>query len=145
MSRRLLTKYPMVDLGEMCNYDFYHLEHYNPWSVRKTSTHRKVNPNLPFAEPDAINPNGATWGLSDTRLVVAPARRQDFGPGGRPGFPGFLMFAGRVTYILPTVLFDTLGLAARKWLLRSRRVRSIVHGRPVTDWPRLVLTRWKER
>ena len=62
---RLMKKYEMVDLGKLTDYNFYHLEHYHPLVIRKTSTHRKVNPHLPFSQPDSLHPNAESWGLRD--------------------------------------------------------------------------------
>ena len=34
MIDRLREKYKLVNLGEIVEYDFYHLEHYHPWVPR---------------------------------------------------------------------------------------------------------------
>ena len=38
-----MSKYPIVNLGELVDYDFYHLDHYHPWGSRSSATHRRVN------------------------------------------------------------------------------------------------------
>src|SRR5207249_10629851 len=68
MINRLLRKYEVVKLGKLVNYDFYHLEHYHPRTTRKSSTHRKVNPHLPFSRPDTSYPNSENWGLMEYPL-----------------------------------------------------------------------------
>ncbi len=73
MIRRLLKQYPLFDLGLMTDYSFYHLEHYHPRRVRKSGTHRPVNPSRPFLDPDALRANDAAWGLADRHLAVVAA------------------------------------------------------------------------
>jgi hypothetical protein len=70
MILRLLPEYPMVNLGEMTDYDFYHLEHYHPFVPRMSSVYRKVNSNWRLD----FNPNGADWGLAEYSLTVEPCR-----------------------------------------------------------------------
>jgi hypothetical protein len=71
MVRRLLVRYKIVNLGKLVNYDFYHLEHYHPHTVRKSSTHRRVNPRFPFSQPDLLKPNDETWGLASYSLPTS--------------------------------------------------------------------------
>jgi hypothetical protein len=70
MILRLLPKYPMVNLGEMTDCDFYHLEHYNPFVPRMSSVYRKVNREWRLD----FNPNGADWGLAKHSLTIEPSR-----------------------------------------------------------------------
>jgi hypothetical protein len=63
IARLRMAKHEVVNLGKLVNYDFYHMEHYHPLTLRSSTTHRKVNPQQPFANPDRINPNGLNWGL----------------------------------------------------------------------------------
>jgi hypothetical protein len=73
LARRVLMKYEVIDLGALVGHDFYHLEHYHPRALRKSSSHRKVNPHLPFSDPKTFNPNGERWGLSHLDLALRPA------------------------------------------------------------------------
>jgi hypothetical protein len=68
MIDRLLTKYKMINLGKLVNYDFYHLEHYHPFVLRRSSVYRKVNPEIPFVNHEIINPNEQNWGLVQYHL-----------------------------------------------------------------------------
>jgi hypothetical protein len=70
MILRLLPKYPMVNLGEMTDCDFYHLEHYHPFVPRMSSIYRKVNREWRLD----FNPNGADWGLAKHSLTIEPSR-----------------------------------------------------------------------
>jgi len=145
MVKRLLPKHQIVDLGAMCNYDFYHLEHYYPWTPRRSSVYRKVNPHLPFSQPDAINPNGVSWGLSDHRLDMVPARARTEGGGSTVGAIAFLRFAGLMVRVLPATLYDWTGLTARITASRFQNTWRRLRGHPVGQWPGLVVTRWKAR
>lgn len=77
MITRLMKNYTVVNMGKLVDYSFYHLEHYHPLVPRRSSTHRMINPAPPFAEPDAINPNGIVWGLVQypfEKLLYSPDR-----------------------------------------------------------------------
>ena len=139
MIRRLLPKYEMVDLGKSSNYDFYHLEHYHPWSERKSSTHRKVNPHLPFSQPDTINPNGEDWGLSKYSLEILQAKTSPAQVAKRQPLARFMALMLRVG---PVILLDWIGLAFRQqlkaWKHRAKLLSDTVKGQPMLRWPGLV-------
>jgi hypothetical protein len=127
MIMRLLKKYEMVDLGKLSDYDFYHLEHYHPWTVRKSSAHRKVNPHLPFSQPDQMNPNGDTWGMKDYSLEILPGKNLDIEDQDR----SFLLL---MLSVGPVIAVDWIGLWAKrliqKWIRKSprSRLRRIMRG-----------------
>lgn len=144
MMRRLMSKYPMVDLGRMVGHDFYHLEHYHPWAVRKTSTHRKVNPHVPFSEPDEMNPNGGAWGLAAYPLSVASSVRQcDVLPS-----PTILPTLWRARFLSLLMVVGAQGVcdgvvkAARVWKTRADTAWRAIEGRPLLIWPRLLRDLW---
>lgn len=56
----------VVDLGDLIGVDFFHLEHYDPRTPRKTN--RKTNPEVPPTEPF---PNACSWGLNGYDLTTA--------------------------------------------------------------------------
>jgi len=62
MIGRLMPKYPMLDLGKLVDYDFYHLDHYHPSGSRRSSSHCKVNDGV--RAPLGFNPNGESWGCA---------------------------------------------------------------------------------
>jgi hypothetical protein len=75
MILRLLPKYPIINLGEMTDCDFYHLEHYHPFVPRMSSVYRRTNSRWRLD----YNPNGADWGLAQhsfkaiqSNLTLAP-------------------------------------------------------------------------
>lgn len=143
MILRLLPKYEMEDLGRLSNYDFYHLEHYHPWAVRKSSTHRKVNPHLPFSQPDQLNPNGAGWGMRDYALEVLPAGE---GVGEQSDCSSFFWTLLRVG---PAIIVDWVGLSIRrfvkKWQHRFSVFAETVKDQPIAAWPGLIKRRRADR
>ena len=140
MMHRLMKKYPMADLGSLVGHDFYHLEHYHPWALRKTSTHRRVNPHLPFREPDRMNPNGEAWGLTAHGLPEAARSTRQ---GGAPS-----RAAPVAQYLLLTALVDAQGMFDRAvrafgtWRMRATTAWLAVEGRPLPAWPRLLHDLW---
>lgn len=145
MMHRLMKKYRMVDLGSIVDHDFYHLEHYHPWAPRKPSTHRKVNPHLPFWAPDLMNPNGASWGLAAHFLqaTAAPASRRGF-PASPPTLP--ILWRSRYLILMMAIgvqgLFDDAVNAVGAWRSRAMTAWRAVKGQPLPLWPRLLCELW---
>jgi hypothetical protein len=113
MVKRLLVKYPIVDLGALCSHDFYHLEHYDPWTPRRSSVYRKVNPHHPFAQPDTMNPNGPDWGLPFESFETGPASHVGSPPVWPQGATGLLPFAMLMLRVLPALAADRVALPVR--------------------------------
>jgi hypothetical protein len=149
MILRLLPKYEMVNLGKLSDYDFYHLEHYHPWSTRKSSVHRKVNPHLPFSQPDAMNPNGESWGLSEYGLQVVPAKPATANPQSANSVVTLLSFLQVMARAGPLMTFDWIGLAVKRqystWKHRAMLAWHTVEGQSVLAWPKLLMKLWNER
>ncbi len=74
MVERLTSKYPLIDLGRRLDYDFYHLEHYHPASVRRSSSHRMTNFKQAFSDAHALRQNDDNWGLASWPFLAEPAR-----------------------------------------------------------------------
>jgi hypothetical protein len=146
---RLMKKYQMVNLGKLTDYDFYHLEHYQPWVIRKTSTHRKVNPHLPFSQPDALHPNGESWGLREYPLQVAAAKSSPDGTTLRNSAFQLLSFIVVMLRVEPLIILDTVGLSAKRtyetWRHRAVLAWGAVYGMPILSWPRLLKKLWTEK
>ncbi|MEQ1898881.1 MAG: hypothetical protein ABL971_16025 [Vicinamibacterales bacterium] len=145
MTLRLLPTHTMANLGELCAYDFYHLEHYHPWVPRRSRIYRKVNSNPLFSEPEVINPNGQEWGLREHRLEVLAAAQHTAAANSRGAVSAFIIFVLLMIQILPVMSFDWAGLSVRRQLTRLRNTWQLVEGRPVTAWPGIILARLKER
>ena len=149
MILRLLPKYDMVNLGKLSDYDFYHLEHYHPWSLRKSSVHRKVNPNLPFCQPNEMNPNGERWGLSEYGLQLAPAKISTPKRQSANSVRTLLSFLQVMARAGPLITFDWVGLSVKRQYntLKHRAMLAwqTVQGQPVLDWPKLLRKLWNEK
>lgn len=146
LARRLLMKYNAVNLGALDRHDFFHLEHYHPWAVRKTSTHRKVNPHLPFSEPDTFNPNGESWGLMEYTFDMRPSSLPPV-PAVPPSnarremmkfMPAFLSIKAQMT-------MDAGRAAEAKWARRATKARERIGSEPVRRWPHALRQLWLGR
>jgi hypothetical protein len=144
---RLMKKYQMVNLGNLTDYDFYHLEHYHPWVMRKTSTHRKVNPHLPFSQPDTLHPNTEGWGLRDHPLQMLPAvdtgkTVRSIARGWRFDLQLFLLL---LLCVGPQMICDILALYIKAWERRTKIAWQTVCAQPFMCWPRLLVNLWVKR
>ena len=143
LTHRLMPKYTMVNLGEMSDYSFYHLEHYHPWAQRVSRLYRKVNNDPQFACPDAVNPNGADWGLRAETLEVQ--RATPAATAAAEGPVAVLRCILLLISVFPVIAADTVGLALRHQWNRVRRARAMLRARPVTAWPGVIRKRRQER
>lgn len=68
LATRLIKKYPIVNIGRVFGYHFFHLEHIKP-GFKFRHSHRKLNPawSKSFDKP-ILNPNGENWGLAHVDL-----------------------------------------------------------------------------
>jgi hypothetical protein len=69
LATRLKNKYPIVNIGKIFGYHFYHLEHIIT-GFKLRHSHRKLNPewSKSFNKP-VLNPNGHNWGLGSVSLT----------------------------------------------------------------------------
>lgn len=111
MIERLRQRHALVDLGRIVGYDFFHLEHYPPQQPRRSATHRPVNPRSLFDRPEALNPNGADWGLR--HLPIEAPRGVAKATAEPPRFDGprYLRLVGVAA---ARIAGDTLTLAIRR-------------------------------
>jgi len=150
MAARLMTRYPMIDLGKLVKYDFYHLDHYHPRGPRKSSAHRRVN-NESAREDLGIQPSGSGWGLKSAAFeMTAPTwcRAIVVPPGASPGtLPRFFVMAvwlaARTT--VDHFWYTTLALFRERWTRRVRLGWQAITGQPVTQWPGRLRRAWTER
>lgn len=70
LGTRIIKKYPIVNIGKVFGYDFFHLEHMQT-RINFGVLHRKRNPDWSksFDKPN-INPNGKNWGLKEADLKL---------------------------------------------------------------------------
>jgi hypothetical protein len=96
MVGRLSQKYPIVNLGKIVDYDFYHLGHNRYARRRPGASKRKRNPVLDFKTlPRAFSANSKEWGLAKLPLQIVLAQTEIGSSGTRdgrsePGVPSFL-------------------------------------------------------
>ena len=70
---RLAKQNIFVNLGEIVDYDFFHLDHELPRKPLRYGRNRKTNPVRSVENPpELINPNGENWGLIQYPLGVLP-------------------------------------------------------------------------
>ena len=148
MVTRLMSKYPLIDLGKLVGYDFYHLDHYHPRGSRSSSTHREVNTHHPLP-PLGFQPSGDGWGLAAAGLDLAfqtpeQRRRTHFVP-------------RRTLLDVPIFVLLSLYTAVRTgvdrliypfypvWKRRAAIAWTTVRGEPVIRWPWLLRKIWLER
>ena len=144
MANRLMSKYPMIDLGRLVDYDFFHLDHYHPRGSRSSSTHRKVNGDA--AASRGYQPNGDGWGLADFPLVLAPSSRPAGSAAVRSMIVEAPLFALRVGYTAIRVAFDRAAYPfIPTWRRRARLAWAAVRGQSLVRWPALLRKIWVER
>ncbi len=147
MVTRLMSKYPMIDLGALTCYDFYHLDHYHPGGSRSSSTRRKVNTQV-LREPAGFCPSGENWGLANAPLDLSPQSLGREASRKAPDralleAPVFLAFAA---YTWLRVGVDRLVYPFYPvWKRRTGVAWATVSGRSVLQWPALLRKIWVER
>jgi len=170
MISRLMNKYQVINLGQLVDYVFYHLEHYHPLTTRRSSTHRKVNPKLQFTNYEIINPNGPDWGMVQYQLEIMPYS-QEKNKAKEPAFsqPMFrwlsflfmLLSAGiqmtgdeiiKMLRILPAGLLDVWNKLVEPftrsylvWAERFQIAQETVRRQPIVRWPKLLVILWTQR
>ncbi len=129
---RLRASYPVVNLGALTGYDFYHLEHYHPRTSLFTRPHVIKNAPVNLTGPaPPRHPNGSSWGLRDVELRISPARLApepvEFQPSHRNDdvndFGRLMWQLARDTVADRSVVYWTT--QSRLWARRWRRVRNI--------------------
>ena len=157
---RLTKEFTFVNLGELVDHDFYHLDHGNPLEPWSANRNRKTNPVRSLDNlPEEINPTGDGWGLPQYPLEVQPARADSA--------EQFTMKAAWLTFFLLVfisslrITVDGTIIGSRKlrplflriwwiflapstWKNRTQNVRAKVTGQPLISWPRLLMARRSE-
>jgi hypothetical protein len=147
MATRLMSKYPMIDLGKLVGYDFYHLDHYHPRGSRSSATHRRVNVERP-QEPADFQPNGDGWGLATRPLTVA-CQTSERGPvraAARHAVVDSAIFTILVLYTRVRTTLDRLVYPFFPvWRRRAVTAWRTVRGQSLIRWPGLLRRIWIER
>jgi hypothetical protein len=153
MIKRLMQRYRLVNLGNIIEDDFYHLEHYHPWVPRKSSVYRRTNGYNRDAPIGVFDPNGEKWGLAQYFLYVdtyaspddsAAMPRREWRARDEVTFSLLLLLVKIQIFcdILPAWCIKFL----RPWLgvsrHRAKLVRDTIWGKPIRDWHRLLHELW---
>ena len=146
MIHRLRPRHPIVDLGPLTNWNFYHLEHYHPLRAWASRPHALKNHEVDLSTPPPdTRPSGADWGLpalpilparaTQTPVVIAPATA--------------VAYACVLLWVRLRVALDAVavtGLMGRARLVaRVRRATGAFAGRPLSRWPTIAMTLWRGR
>lgn len=168
---RLTLKHAFVNLGEIVDHDFYHLDHGPARVAWSASRNRKVNPVRDLDNrPEEIHPNSENWGLIQYPLEVLPyssdpastqAKRVDQPRFKWMAFALLLLFSGvqiAGDKLILSLMAAWRWMAARGWMAgqrlvafyfkwgnRTRVAWETVSGQPLDRWPGLLMTRWSER
>ncbi len=150
MILRLTQRQRIIDLGALTNYDFYHLEHYDPRTPLRASSHRKVNPSMKLDNPRAVfNPNGETWGMSGFPLEVRQTSANLEIKRAEATRTSVLRFILLVLSVAMQITSDRVIVTLTSvWLFWRRRAlvaRNGIADKPITMWPGLLVKLWKGR
>ena len=148
MVTRLRSKYPIIDLGALVGYDFYHLDHYHPRGSRSSSMHRTVNSQRPLP-PMGFQPSGDGWGLAAYPLEVAsqtPEQRRRIRRASQRRILDFPIFALVALYTAVRIAVDRVIYPFYPvWRRRAAIAWATVRGESVVRWPWLLRKIWLER
>jgi hypothetical protein len=148
MVTRLMSKYPLVDLGKLVEYDFYHLDHYHPRGSRSSSTHRAVNTHRQLP-PLGFQPSGEAWGLAARPLKLTlqiPEQRRRIQHACRPTVLDVPIFVFLALYTGVRTAMDRLVYPFYPvWKRRAAIAWATVRAEPMMRWPRLLRKLWVER
>jgi hypothetical protein len=150
MAARLMKKYPMIDLGKLVDYDFYHLDHYHPRGSRSSSTHRRVNAECPRDER-GVRPSGAQWGLAAETFEIAPVTWCASAVKGSwataIGAPAFLARAAWLGLRVKAdgAVYQDLPAFRVRWTRRAVAAWQVLTGQPMTEWPGRLRKLWADR
>jgi len=150
---RLGSRCTMVDLGELTDDDFYHLEHYHPRTKLTGRRHPVKNAAVNLALPhDVFHPNTDAWGLRDYPLTLQ--RGLSAARAGKSAVEArrfredaaFIAAMGRLAWGIvydPAVAFLTV-----QYRVASRRIQVVwreLRGQPITEWAGAVWRLWNTR
>lgn len=143
MVRRLMTRHPLVDLGVLTDWDFYHLDHYHPRGSRSSSTHREVNSTHTFP-PLGFCPSGPGWGLAAETLpeqVAPPRATGDTGTAATR----WRWRATRLAVAGQRTVDRVIYPFVPRWRRRTRLALAGIAGQPVGRWPAILRALWSSR
>jgi hypothetical protein len=167
---RLAMKFSFVDIGEIVDFNFFHLDHYNPQKPLRFGRKRKNNPLRTFENPPPrMNPNNENWGLNQYPLTILPYPvGTQIGGRDTPPWIGFewliylkTLLVSQIQMVVDKIIIRTgfptetvklriisfwlFFIAPITWKRRVRVFRDTTSGQPFFRWPKLLLSRWAKR
>ena len=150
MATRLMTRYPIIDLGPLVRHDFYHLDHYHPRGPRASSAHRRVNTPIP-REDLGLRPSGDAWGLAAAAFDVGPAvwcrpvvRPWPAAVAAAPSFVALVLWTSLQSGV-DRIWYKAIPQFRHRWTRRAAIAWRALTGQPLTQWPGLLRKLWMER
>jgi hypothetical protein len=149
MIRRLSQKYPIVNLGEFVDYDFYHLGHYSRYARPQSGEKkRKRNPVVDFSmPPKALKANNQEWGLLNLPLQTVPVQADIRSARARDGGsePGMLSLLVWLMLAACRAAWDQLMFRFVACKRSLQIARSTIKGKPMMALPRALATLCRKR
>jgi hypothetical protein len=144
MIRRLQPTHPLIDLGELTRWDFYHLEHCDPRTTYLRRPPRFKNAAVDLtAAVTMLHPNGDQWGLADRDCKGQPVT----GPIADNGAEG--TFASLMIRLAADRLIDRIVMSWKirrhVWGARVARALDRVRGKAPWRWPVELHRLWADR
>lgn len=116
MVERLNPPHPMVDLGRLLDYDFYHLEHYHPMALRRSAAHRVTNSQRDYEDVGRYTQNNDAWGLAAQPVVESRSTTASVSVGAPLGSFGYAWLLGHVGLrLLRDGVLRRLSTLRREW------------------------------
>lgn len=150
MILRLSRKYPIIDLGALVDYDFYHLEHQHPRN--HATRHAKKNRPVDLTATPEFHPNNKDWGLLNVPLPIAKATSKSGGQASwTAAVPGLreIAFVGVLAATAANVTWDWIVPVVenfvRRWRHRAFVAWEAMRSESPWRWPRLLLSMWRSR
>lgn len=144
MVERLRTRHPLVDLGPLIGWDFYHLDHYHPRGSRASATHREVNTTHVFPSL-GFRPSGDGWGLAGEDLPIRQTAAT-IGHGDRDRAADRVRWQATLAIVRAQMAIDRLAYPlVPRWRRRARLAREAIRGRPLAAWPGILRSLWETR
>jgi len=150
---RLSGTREIVDLGRLTDYDFYHLEHYDPRLAWDARAHTRKNPDIDIrTPPGAVRPNRDDWGMRDVHLEILRGVADRSGPDSIARREAGIVRPAFVRLVFVTALgtfFDGFTVALKRLLVvwggRAGRAWKAVRREPLVRWPALLIALWRKR
>jgi hypothetical protein len=151
MILRLRQRYTLIDLGEIVDCDFYHLDHQHPRVPKKRRDVVRYNSfdrhNL---DPGAVSlpyyPNSDAWGLAEFELEAASGMEASPPPQSWSDNLGFAaLVASTGMQLMVDRIYLSLASNGRLWTQRLQKAWAALRGEHPLRWPGVLMGLWAAR